>query len=329
MNILIFGGAGFIGLSLAARALGQGHDVTLFDRAAPPAFALAAFADLPGACRAVTGDVTDEKAVADAMAPGFDIVILGAAITAGSARDAADPETILAVNLLAQTPILRQACATGVRRVVNLSSAAAYGAAGARVAELDEDCPGDPVGLYAISKWASERVGARLASLWGLDLVSVRLTGVFGPYEYATGARDTLSPLFQIMRAAHRGEPALLERPGLRDWGYGPDIAGAILRIAAAPAPRHRLYNISTGAAFSALDWGRALMASRPGFVCRLAEPGEAATIDLHGPGDRAPLSIARFAGEYDWRPGHDRDASAADLDAWWRRHGDHLDRGP
>ena len=40
------------------------------------------------------------------IATGYEAIILGAAITAGPAREASDPETILRVNLLAQTPIL-------------------------------------------------------------------------------------------------------------------------------------------------------------------------------------------------------------------------------
>ncbi len=319
MKILIFGGAGFVGLNIAQSFLGAGHDVDLFDRAPAPEAALRAFAAGPGRCTMHLGNVTDRAAVAQAVAPGTDTVVLGAAITAGSAREARDPETILAVNLMAQIPILEAARAAGVRRVVNLSSAAAYGAAGERHPLLGEDTPGDPAGLYAISKWASERVGARLAGLWGQDHVSLRLSGVFGPWERATGVRDTLSPHCQIFDAALRGEPALLPRPGLRDWIYAPDVGDAVLKIAQAKALRHTLYNVSTGRVWTALDWGAALARFFPGFICRLAQAHETPNIDLHGPGDRAPLDTARLADDLGWRAPTGRDESAAALAAWWR----------
>lgn len=322
MNILIFGGAGFVGLNIAEAALADGHDVVLFDRAAIPDAAHEAFARLPGRVATVVADVTDAAAVAAAVTQGTDIVVMGAAITAGSSRDARDPETILRVNLLAQVPVLQAAREAGVRRVLNLSSAAAYGAAGERHELLTEDTPGDPVGLYAITKWASERVGTRLGGLWGLDVVSLRLSGVFGPWERATGVRDTLSPQCQILAAAVAGGAALLQRPGLRDWIYAPDLAQAVLTVATAPVLRQRLYNVSTGTRFSALDWGQALAASFPGFVCRLAGPGEAPTIDLHGPGDRAPLAVTRLAEELGWRAGTDCAASAQRLATWWRSFG-------
>jgi UDP-glucose 4-epimerase len=322
VRILIFGGAGFVGLNIAQHCLAAGDDVALFDRAPPPAAALAVFAGLPGQLRAIAADVTDADAVAVAVAKGVEIVVLGAAITAGAQREASDPETILAVNLLAQAPILRAAARAGVRRVINLSSAAAYGAAGSRHPVLDEETPGDPAGLYAITKWASERVGTRLGELWGLDLVNLRLSGIFGPWERATGVRDTLSPHCQILAAAVAGEPALLQRPGLRDWTYAPDVGDAARAVAAAPKLAHRLYNISTGRQVAALDWGQALASDFPGFVCRLARPGEVATIDLHSTTDRAPLAAARMTNDLGWRAPTEAVQSAALLAAWWRAHG-------
>ncbi len=328
MKILIFGGVGFVGLNIAEMFLRAGHDVAVFDRAPVPDAAAAAFAGLPGRFEAILGNVTDETAVAEAVRAGTDIVLMGAAITAGSARDASDPATTLKVNLLAQVPILAAARAAGVRRVINLSSAAAYGAAGERLPQLDEATPGDPVGLYAITKWASERVGARLGDLWGLDVVSLRLSGVFGPWERATGVRDTLSPHCQILAAAVAGEPAILPRPGLRDWIYAPDVADAVLAVTGASTLAHGVYNVSTGRRFTLLDWGTRLAKAFPGFVCRLAEPGEAATIDFHGPTDRAPMAVARIAQDLGWHATTDDLETADRLAVWWHTHGRTMETG-
>ena len=56
MNILIFGGAGFVGLNIAEAALAAGHDIVLFDRAAIPGAAHEAFARLPGRVATVVAD---------------------------------------------------------------------------------------------------------------------------------------------------------------------------------------------------------------------------------------------------------------------------------
>jgi hypothetical protein len=160
----------------------------------------------------------------------------------------------------------------GVRRVINLSSVSALGRAAETAGSLDETTSADPASLYSITKFAGERVVARLGDLWSMDIVSVRLTSVFGPFEHATGVRDTLSAPGQIMMAALRGEPALLSRPHLRDWLYAPDMADAVARLIAAPKLAHQLYGISSGMRWSTLKWGEALARRRPGFTCRLTQ---------------------------------------------------------
>jgi UDP-glucose 4-epimerase len=320
MKILVFGGTGFVGLNIADTLLKRGHAVTLFDRAGLPAAAQRAFSRYGERLSNVTGDVLDRALVARVIAGGFDGIILGAAITAGPARDAADPETILQVNLLAQTPILLAARRHGVRRVINLSSAGAYGASAFRFPLLEEGTPCDPVSLYAITKFASEKVAARLAELWQSDIINVRLSGVFGPWERATGVRDTLSPQAQILSALAAGDAALLARPGVRDWIYAPDVADALALLIEAPKTQHRLYNITTATPWSALEWGQRLAALNPGFACRLATAQESPTIDLHSDADRAPMSAMRLEQEFGWRAKLGCADSADDLMAWSKR---------
>jgi UDP-glucose 4-epimerase len=320
LNILIFGGTGFVGINIASALLARRHTVTLFDRGALPRATGRAFA---GALDVVEEDITDSQAIEATIARGFDAIILGAAITAGPAREAADPQSILQVNLMAQVPILMAAHRNRVRRIINLSSGSAYGAAAFRHALLDEELPCEPVSLYAITKFASERVAARLADLWQGDVISVRLSGVFGPWERLTGVRDTPSPQMQIVAALQQKKEAVLLRPGVRDWIYAPDVADAVAVLVEASKLKHGLYNISTGNEWTALQWGHHFADLNPGFVCRLAKPGEASTVDLHGDTDRAPLSIARMAEEFGWRARFGCADSAADLNDWWARHGE------
>ena len=321
MRILVFGGTGFVGLNIAAVLLTCGHAVTLFDRAGLPPDARREFALHGDRMTAIEGDVTDSQAVGKVIATGYDSIILGAAITAGPQREASDPETILRVNLLAQTPILIAAQRFGVKRIINLSSAATYGASAFRNVLLDEETSCDPASLYAITKFASERVAARLCGLWQLEIISVRLSAVFGPWERSNDVRDTPSPQAQILAATQQGYEAVLSRPGVRDWIYAVDVAEAVTLLVEATKPQHQLYNISTGVEWSALQWGEGLAALHPGFVCRLTDAGEVSTVDLHGPADRAPLSVARMAEEFGWRARFGCADSAADLSRWWSEH--------
>lgn len=308
MKTVIFGGAGFVGLNLAEALAERGHEALLFDRAPS---AVSGF-------QVVSGDVRDRGAIAEVIVKGVDCVVWGAAITADAARDAADPELIVDTNLAALAPVLRRARDSGVRRVINLSSVAAYGEAAFSHEALDENLPSDPRGLYALTKFSSERLCSRLSELWSLDAVSVRLSAVFGPWERATGTRDTPSPFLRLMALAERGAAALLPRPGVRDWLYAPDAARAVLAILEAPRLAYRIYNIGPGRSFSVLDWGKRLAARRPGFSCAVGKP---ANIDLGGHRDRAPLSVQRLADETGFRARFGQDESVAHLDQWARAH--------
>jgi len=322
MHVLIFGGCGFVGLNVAQGLLERGHQVTLFDRAGLPPAAQRAFAPFSDRLRVLQGDVADAAAVTAAIESGCDALVLGAAITADANRDAAEPERILAVNLLAQVPMLQAARRAGLKRVINLSSGSAYGAGGQRFAVLDETTPCDPVSLYSITKFASERVVARLSDLWQIDVISVRLSAVFGPFERGGGVRDTPSPQALIAAACERGEPALLSEPGEKDWIYAPDVAEAVGLLLEAPSLKHSLYNISSEVIFTAEAWGQAFAACRDGFICRLVRDGETPTIPVHS-SPRGRLSTARLADEFGWRAKYDCAASAAHFGGWF----DHYQR--
>jgi len=320
MRILIFGGTGFVGLNIAAALLARGHAVTLFDRTSLPRAAEKDFAEHADRLTTVQGDIADPQAVEGTIAAGYEAIILGAAVTAGPEREAAEPATILRVNLLAQVPVLSAARRSRVGRIINLSSAAAYGTSAFRNTPLDEEATCDPVSLYAITKFASEKVAARLAALWQCEIISVRLSAVFGPFERPNDVRDTPSPQAQILAAMQGGREAVLSRPGVRDWIYAVDVAQAVTLLIEAAKPKHQLYNISTGVEWSALQWGQLLAALHPGFICRLAEAGEAPTVDLHSTADRGPLSVSRMAQEFGWRARFGCADSAADLNTWWTR---------
>jgi len=322
MKIVIFGGTGFVGLNVAEALLARGHGVMLYDRAPLPPSAQRSLADHGARLETVMGDIMDSEAIDFLIAKGCDAIVLGAAVTAGDELERASPTRVLEINVMAQIPVLQAAIRHGVRRVVNLSSASAYGAAGQCVRVLDEETPCDPVSFYAISKFTSERSVARHAELFGGDFLSVRLSAVFGPWERATSVRDTPSLQFQVLAAFARGEPALLPAPGIKDWTYAPDVAEAVAVLIEAERPRHRLYNISSGAAWSALQWGEAFAALHPGLECRLAAPGEKTFIKLHG-GDRAPMSVKRMADEFGWRARFGCAESAAAMSAWWMQHKD------
>lgn len=318
MATLITGGSGFIGLALAEQLLRNGQPVVLFDRQPAPSALLDA---LPkGVVEQVTGDIRDVALLKSVMAQhSVDQVVHAAAITPDLQRETRDASTVLDVNING-TVALVLACTEqpSVRRVLLVSSVAVYGFApppGPTYRE-DQAWP-QPTGLYGISKLASEHISLRMAELHGLDLCIARLGPVFGPWEYATGVRDMLSPHTQTLEAALNHQEACLPHSLLADWIYSRDAADALARLLTSTTLKHRLYNVGGEAQTDLPQWCSHLSERWPTWSARLAQRPEDATVRYGLPGTRPALSTERLRQDTDWSPAHSLAEAATDYLHW------------
>jgi nucleoside-diphosphate-sugar epimerase len=319
MAVLVTGAAGFVALNVVEHLLRAGREVVGLDRIALPARTASEFAGLPGRLTMIGGSVLSDADLSRALtiAP-VDRVIHCAVITAGSAREKAAPETIVAVNVQGAVAALLAAARRGVRRFVYPSSGSIYGTAAAGVALIREDLPNpSPVALYGLTKRAAETILPRIAETQGMGFAAARLGSVYGPWEYATGVRDTLSPMLQVMDCARRGEAAVLSPPWRGDYIYARDVADGLVRLADAEALSHTIYNVGSGRSESAETWCEALAPLMPGFRWRRAAAGETPNVESHTGFDRGAMDIARVAGDTGFAPRFDFPLAAADWLAW------------
>lgn len=332
MTILVTGGSGFIGLNLIEELLQGGRNVVSCSLDALPDAARLAFRELPGRLTEARADVRDAAAIERLMDEhAVERVWHGATITAGVARERENPASIIDTNVLGTLAVLEAARRHGVARFVVVSSAAVYGEAIYGGADIDETAPAVPQTMYGITKLACERLGARWASLWGMDVVAGRIAAVFGPWERDTGLRDTLSPVFQLACQAARGEEAALVRGVGRDWVYSRDVARAFDLLLHTPRHVHEVYNIALGRVWPLERFCSVLEDSFPGFRCRLVDDEAASTIAYNDALER-PRSANqqhRLEGEFGLAPRGDLDAALADYAEWARVHADFLRRQP
>ena len=322
MAVLVTGAAGFVALNVTEHLLTAGQDVVGLDRIPPPARAARDFARLPGKFTLIEGTIVSDADLTRAFGAGdIDTVIHCAVITAGTAREKSDPETIVAVNVMGAVATLMAAVRHNVSRFVYTSSGAIYGhaAKGALVIEEDAFNPA-PVMLYGLTKRAAETILPRIAETQGVRFTAARLGQVFGPWEYATGVRDTLSPMLQALECARAGREAVLGPAWRGDFIYSRDVAAGLVRIAAAPALSRTLYNLGSGRRENIEDWCRALEPLFPGFRWRLAREGEAHEIESHSGFDRGAFDISKIVREAGAAPAFDFPAAAADYVAWLER---------
>jgi dihydroflavonol-4-reductase len=175
-EIVITGGAGFLGSAVLREAVARGYKVRAVVRATSPRRNLEG---LP--IQVEVGDIRDPQAMARAMA--------GARYLIHVAADyrlwAPDPEDIVRANVAGTESVMAAALACGIERIVYTSSVATLRVAGA-TAPVTEDAPMAPdeaIGAYKRSKVLAERVVERMVARQNLPAVIVNPSTPIGPRD--------------------------------------------------------------------------------------------------------------------------------------------------
>ncbi len=186
VKILVTGGAGYIGGTVAGLLAEKGHEVVVFDNLGHSRRAL-----LPAGVPFVEGEVADrgglEKIFIEAKEQGapFDGVLhFAALIEAGESM--VRPETFFRNNTAATLSLLEAMLAVGPKQLVFSSTAAVYGEP--EVVPIQEDAKLSPTNPYGESKLLVEQMLAWLNRIHGLRYAALRYFNVAGAPEGPGGA---------------------------------------------------------------------------------------------------------------------------------------------
>lgn len=187
MNILVTGGAGFIGSHLSERLLCEGHNVSILDdlnnfypRAVKEANLEAVRQQGPFAF--YYGDISDEARVREVFEESRPDAVVHLAARAGVRPSLEQPLLYGQVNVQGTITLLEACRRQGVRKFVFASSSSIYGIAN-RVPFREDDALNMPVSPYAATKIAGEKVAFTYSHLYGLKVVCLRFFTVFGPRQ--------------------------------------------------------------------------------------------------------------------------------------------------
>ena len=154
MKILVTGGAGYLGSTLAPLLLNAGHSVRVLDNLIHGGSPLLASWSDP-AFDFQRGDIKDHSAIASALS-GMEAVVHLAAIV-GDPACARDPGLARSVNLDASLSLIERSRQAGVQRFIFASTCSNYGKMKDPDRFVDEDSELCPVSLYAETKVAVEK----------------------------------------------------------------------------------------------------------------------------------------------------------------------------
>ncbi len=320
MNILVTGGAGYIGSVVVAELLRVGHRVTVYDNL------LHGYrAALPAAVEFVQGDVADAARVGDVLrrANIEAVMHFAALIEAGESMQA--PERYFHNNTASTLTLLETMLQQRVLRLVFSSTAALYGEP--EHIPIRESDALRPTNAYGESKLLVERMLEWFCRIHGLRYASLR-------YFNAAGATDTLgevhrpeSHLIPLILQVALGQRDAISIFGadyptpdgtcIRDYIHVVDLAAAHLLALDALEERSQLiYNLGNGRGFSVRE---VLEVAR--HVTGHAIP---AVETARRPGDPAVLvaSSEKIQKELHWRPRYaDLETIVGSAWRWQRQH--------
>lgn len=224
MNILVTGGAGFVGSHLCDRLIEKGHKVICldsFDEFYPKSIKKDNIKELKENPKfhLITGDVRDTDNLIDILTSKKVELIIHLAGKCGAINSLKNPLDYISFNVNGTVSLLEAAKEAEITKIIFSSSSTVYG--NTSDAPFVESMPnGTPTSPYAASKQASEMFIRMYHEMYGISAVVLRLFSVYGPRQRPD------SGMYQFIKSNLKGQPIAIYGEGkiLRDYTYIDDV---------------------------------------------------------------------------------------------------------
>ena len=288
-QVLVTGGAGFIGRAVCGELLRQGHRVRVLDSLIDQVHGGRIPDDLPDV-ELVRADIRDGDAVARALAGVDSVVHLAAEVGVGQSMY--EVERYTSTNDVGTAVLFERLIDQPVRRVVTASSMSIYGEGlyhdadgapvedAARAALRDSqanweplDAQGRPLtpvptpewkrpslsSIYALNKFVQERTTHIMAPPYGIEGVCLRLFNVYGPGQALSNPYTGVLAIF-ASRLLNGQSPMIFEDgEQRRDFVHVKDVARAFAAALFLPQAAGGTFNVGSGHDRSVRQVGEAL----------------------------------------------------------------------
>lgn len=235
-RVLITGASGFVGANLAFRLLDEGHEVHALLRSGFSRWRLQAVLDRVRTHQVDLSDTERLGAIVGEIRPDW---VFHLAAYGGSSHQT-DVDAMVSTNLVGTVKLLEACVKAGIEAFVHTGSSSEYGFKRHAPAETEMLEPNSP---YAVTKAAATLFCRYTAQRYGLNLCTLRLYSVYGPWE------DPARLMPQLIMKCLQGKLPQLATPSIaRDYVHVDDVADACLLAASRPARETgAIYNVGTG----------------------------------------------------------------------------------
>jgi len=245
MNILITGGAGGIGSTLAMLLTRNGHTVVAVDNF-NNGYMENMYEDGKQICDIVALDIRETKKLTELLEFNkTEIVIHLAALTSLPICES-DPKECIDVNVAGTASVLTAARLSNIKRTIVASTSAIYENTPTKYAPFKEKDPVSPRLFYPLSKKLMEDVVQSYITNYDMDVVTLRFFNVFGPRQ---DIHRKSPPLINyIVREIANNRPLKLFSDGtqVRDYVHVDDVVSMIERCIQVEDISGKIFNVST-----------------------------------------------------------------------------------
>ncbi len=250
MNILVTGGAGYIGSILTEELVADGHKVVVYDN-----LVMGHRAAVHPAAAFVEADIADTDVLTRTLSEHSIEAVMHLAAYTSVGESVANPKKYIQNNYVASVSLLDAMVASGVKRIVFSSTAAVYGEP--KKLPLTEEDETSPINTYGESKIAVEKALWNYHKNHDLRFVALRYFNVGGASLDNGEWHNPETHLIPDILNTARGKDEILEIYGndyptpdgtcIRDYIHVQDLAKAHILALKALENFSGVYNLGTG----------------------------------------------------------------------------------
>lgn len=312
MNVLVTGGAGFIGSNFIHYYRAK-HPASLVINVDALTYAgnPANLADVrqDGGYRFVQADIANRQALEPIFAEGIDAVVNFAAESHVD-RSIAQPDLFVRTNVLGTQTLLELARKYGVSKFVQVSTDEVYGSLG-ETGLFTETTPLAPNSPYSASKAGADLLVRAYHETYGLNVNITRCSNNYGPYQFP----EKMIPLMILKALRDQALPVYGDGLNVRDWLYVEDHCSALELVLHGGKPGE-VYNIGGGNERNNLQVVKAILAA-------LGKPESLISYvkDRLGHDRRYAVDAEKIRSELGWEPKYNYETGMKMTIQWYLDH--------